>query len=53
MANYHSLINEHFGALELPEEPKNLYQPIRYMISREEMDASNYVYRHVLYLEAM
>ncbi len=34
MANYHQLISEHIGDLPLPKEPKNLYEPINYMISQ-------------------
>ncbi len=35
MANYYNLINECFSEVDLPKEPANLYDPIRYMLDQK------------------
>ena len=35
MSNYASLINDHISNIDLPKEPVNLYDPIRYMLAQK------------------
>lgn len=35
MANYYNLLNEYFSEIDLPKEPINLYDPMRYMLEQK------------------